>query len=306
MEGKLHSTCRLLLEEGTVQVVIGYGQDDPAGPVHPVFVTRPEDAGRLVWNEQCLPNLVKYLTRKEVRALGKPAIIVKGCDQRALAVLEKESQIDRAGLVVVAVACEGVGRPRRPKCRACDVRQPAAADEIIGQVDNPPIAAKQRYADLGPQGKGDSPHLCEAPFGPSRQMGTVPFSLLDKSLDERMSYWREELGRCVKCYACRQICPLCYCERCIVDKNRPTCIDTSATLKGNFAWHITRAFHLAGRCVGCDECTRACPAGINLRLVNLALARAAEANFDFRAAMKPDAEPLIGSFSQQDQEAFIR
>jgi ferredoxin len=280
MQDKLRSTCRRLLEEGTVQVVIGYGQDDPAAPAYPVFVTRHEDVGRLVWNDRCLPNLVKHLTRKEIRALGKPAIVVKGCDLRALAVLEKESQIDRAGLVVIGMACEGVGRPRQSKCLECDVHQPAAADEIIGQVDNPPIAAEKRYSDLGPH--------------------------LDKSPDDRMAYWREELARCVKCYACRQVCPLCYCERCIVDKNRPTCIDTSATLKGNFAWHITRAFHLVGRCVGCDECTRACPAGINLRLVNLALARAAETHFDFRAGMKPDAEPLIGSFSQQDRETFIR
>jgi formate dehydrogenase (coenzyme F420) beta subunit len=280
MQDKLRNTCRQLLTEGTVQVVIGYGHDDPAAPVQPVFITRAEDINRLVWNDQCLPNLVKYLTRKEVRALGKPAIVVKGCDQRALAILEMESQIERAGMVVIAMACEGVGQPREPKCRACDVHQPSVADEIIGQVDNPPAAADKRYADLGP--------------------------LLAMSVDQRMAYWQTEFQRCVKCYACRQVCPLCYCERCIVDKNRPTTIDTSATLKGNFAWHITRAFHLAGRCIGCDECTRACPAGINLRLMNLALAQAAEQNFDFRSGMKPDAEPLIGSYSQQDQETFIR
>ena len=71
--------------------------------------------------------------------------------------------------------------------------------------------------------------------------------------------------------------------------------------KGNFAWHITRAFHLAGRCVGCDECTRACPAGIDLRLLNLSLAKAAEENFGFRAGMDPDAEPIIGAYSPARQ-----
>jgi ferredoxin len=121
-----------------------------------------------------------------------------------------------------------------------------------------------------------------------------------------MAYWREELSRCVKCYACRQACPLCYCTRCIVDKNRPTAIDTSATLKGNFAWHITRAFHLAGRCVGCDQCTRACPAGIDLRLLNLTMAKAAETHFGYRAGMDCQAEPVIGGYSVQDQEDFIR
>jgi ferredoxin len=121
-----------------------------------------------------------------------------------------------------------------------------------------------------------------------------------------MAFWQEELSRCVKCYACRQICPMCYCPRCIVDKNRPVVISPSATLKGNFAWHITRAFHLAGRCVGCDECTRVCPAGINLRLLNLSLAKAAEVDFAFRAGMDPAAEPIVGSYAERDREDFIR
>ena len=114
------------------------------------------------------------------------------------------------------------------------------------------------------------------------------------------------MTRCVKCYACRQVCPLCHCRQCIADKNRPVAISPSATLKGNLAWQITRAYHLAGRCVGCDECTRTCPAGIDLRLLNLSLAKAAKENFGYRAGMDPDAELPIGSYSDQDREEFIR
>jgi ferredoxin len=98
---------------------------------------------------------------------------------------------------------------------------------------------------------------------------------------------------------------MCYCERCLADKNRPQAIDSSPTRKGNFAWHLSRAVHLAGRCVGCDECTRACPAGIDLRLLNLALARAAETKFGYRAGMDPASEPLVGAYSLQDKEEFI-
>jgi ferredoxin len=92
----------------------------------------------------------------------------------------------------------------------------------------------------------------------------------------------------------------------VADKNRPTRIDTAATLKGNFAWNILRAFHLAGRCVGCSACAKACPAGIDLDLLNLTLAKAAEDNFQFRSGMKRNAEPLVGTFSPEDQERFIR
>ena len=124
--------------------------------------------------------------------------------------------------------------------------------------------------------------------------------------DQRFEYWKREFARCVKCYACRQNCPLCYCEVCVADKNRPVRIDTSATLKGNFAWNILRAFHLAGRCVGCSACANACPAGIDLDLMNLTLAKVAEEKFQFRSGMKRHTEPLIGTFSPDDQEGFIR
>jgi formate dehydrogenase (coenzyme F420) beta subunit len=277
---QLRQTCRKLLEEGTVMVVIGYGRSSADGPVHPVFITRPEDADRLVWNDQCFANLSVYLTSKAIRALGKPAIVVKGCDARTLVVLEKDSQIDRGEIVAIGMACEGVGNPRAAKCLACDVHMPAGVDVTIGQAANEPALAESRYAELE--------------------------EFMKKSPAERLAYWLGELGRCVKCYACRQVCPLCYCERCLADKNRPTCIDTSATLKGNMAWHIARAFHQAGRCVGCDECSRVCPAGINLRLLNMSLARAAEQNFGFRPGMDREAEPAVGTYGLQDKEDFIR
>ncbi len=280
MLDELRQLCRRLLEEGEVQVVIGYGQAKPDTPAYPIFVMRPEDADQLVWNDRCFANLTAYLTRKEIRALGKPAVIVKGCDERALILLEKEAQVDRSEIVVIGVACEGVGQPRLAKCGVCDVQMPRTADTVVGEVASRSVPAEQRYAALD--------------------------EFMARPLAERMAYWQEELSRCVKCYACRQVCPLCYCERCIVDKNRPTAIDTSASLKGNFAWHITRAFHLAARCVGCGECMRVCPAGINLMLLNLSSARAAENNFGYRAGMDPEAEPVAGSYSEQDKEAFIR
>ena len=124
MINELRRTCRQLLEDGTVQVVIGYGQVAAGDRVFPVFITKPEDVDQLVWNDHCFANLTKYLTRKEMQALGKAAICVKGCDERAIVVLEKESQIDRSQLVVIGLACDGVGDPRLPKCESCDVHVP--------------------------------------------------------------------------------------------------------------------------------------------------------------------------------------
>jgi ferredoxin len=354
MIATLRETCRQLLSDGKVDVVIGYGCDvaadaDSGTPVFPVFITKPEDAERLVWNDRCHANLTAYLKREEIRSLGRAAVVVKGCDQRSLVVLEKESQLDRAQLYVIGVACEGLGQP---KCRTCDVHEPRGVDVVIklpppagsggGSEDKmlPPPAGtgaggegKKLPSPSGrgaggegkklpsPSGRGAggeggmqasaanntaiSPHPSPLPEGDGDHYAELR-AFLARPAAERLAHWRQELARCVKCYACRQVCPMCYCRRCIVDKNRPRAISTSATLKGNFAWHIARAFHLAGRCIGCEECSRACPMGIDLRLLNLSLAKAAEDDFGFRAGVDPAAEPLIGSFAADDKEDFIR
>ncbi len=320
-EQRLRETCARLLSEGTVQVVIGYGARGP------VFIRRAEDEGKLVWNMDCQSNLTTYLKRKEIKRLGKAAVVVKGCDERGLVILEKESQIDRQTLRVIGMACEGMGQP---KCDTCEVHQPRFADEIIGEsvgvapgLSPAPAAltpgirpagaalkdgAAERATGVPPvlrhgqDGHGTIAALKDGTTAATNQLD----ALMQLSPAERMSFWAHEFERCVKCYACRQVCPLCYCERCIVDKNRPVAIDTSATSKGNFAWHITRAFHLAGRCVGCGECARACPAGIPLGLLNLTLARAAEKHFGYQAGMDPKVDPLIGSYALTDKEDFIR
>lgn len=275
LEQTLRQTCRQLLESGTVKVVIGYGASG-----RPVFVTSADGVDGLAWNNQCDANLTVYLKRTEVRELGKPAIVVKACDERALVVLQQEQQVDRAGVYVIGMACDGIGSPLESKCVSCDTHVPKFCDVVLGESAKPAGQTVKRWTELE--------------------------EFLAKSPAERMAYWQKELARCAKCYACRQICPLCYCERCIADKNRPICISTSPSLKGNFAWHITRAFHLAARCVGCDACTRACPAGINLRLLNQSMARATEDNFHSRPGTDPQAEPLIGRYEPGDKEAFIR
>lgn len=185
-------------------------------------------------------------------------------------------------MYVIGMACSGVAE-KPYKCETCDVQTPPHCDIVIslsGGACPRTVSPKERYAKID--------------------------ELMKKTQQERLEYWKNEFSRCVKCYACRQNCPMCYCEVCVVDKNRPVRISTSATLQGNFAWNILRAFHLAGRCVGCAACSAACPAGIDLDLLNLTLAKTAEESFGFRAGTDRTALPLIGTFSTDDVENFIR
>jgi len=290
MQEKLRETARELLTEKKVDVVIGYGETE-TGAVGAVFIRDPNDAEKLLWDNRCRTNLVTYLKRKEVRKLGKPAVVVKGCDSRSIRTLVTESQIKRDEILVIGMACEGVideipGKAHLKegdlalKCTVCDVHQPLGCDVVIGEASNPEVSHEKRYAMLD-------------------RIMAMPQA-------ERLTYWSKQFERCFKCYACRQSCPLCYCNVCIADKNRPVVVEQSSSLKGNFAWQIVRAFHLAGRCSGCGECARACPAGIELTLLNYTLAKSAEEHFNYRAGMKDDGIQLIGNYSEQDEEEFIR
>ena len=79
---------------------------------------------------------------------------------------------------------------------------------------------------------------------------------------DKWSFWAEKFDRCIRCYACRNICPVCYCKECLTDKWEPDWIQKSVNLTENTMFHIMRAFHLAGRCVSCHECERSCPVGM--------------------------------------------
>jgi ferredoxin len=278
-EKALKEKARELLSGDKVDVVIGYGQGTKPGTAMPIFVRRAEDVERLVWGPQCDHNLAVYLTRKEVRALGRPAIVAMGCTARAIVVLIQEHQLLRENVVILGMSCEGMGDPLFRKCQTCDVRTPGEYDELIG-------------SEIGPaEGVVEDPEK-------DRLDGAAP--------EERWAYWTETLDRCIRCYACRAACPMCYCERCIVEKNQPQWVASSPEAKGNLNWNVTRAMHLAGRCVECEACERGCPVDIPLMLLNREISRVVEEHFDYRAGYEKDGKPVMVDYSPQDKAEFIR
>lgn len=298
MENELRNAIRELLEKKEIDVAIGYGRVGVDGAVGAVFVTSPDDVDQIVWNDECRQNLAVHLTRPEVKALGKIGIVVKPCDARAVVVLANEEQINLDDLKIIGVVCEGVkiANPDGttsdvfyPKCESCVQHVPQNVTTVVGDAS-----------------KGEALDEKNAPNAETVGHHAKLAKLRAMTTEERFAYWREQFSRCVRCYACRQSCPLCYCNRCVADKNRPARIDTSASLKGNFAWNILRAFHLAGRCVGCGACASACPAGIELDLLNLTLADAAKEHFGHVAGAEIGAAPLIGTYAADDKEEFIR
>lgn len=286
---ELRELARKLLAEGTVKVVIGY-EEGPRG-VRPAMVTDAAGAERLVFDARCVQNLATYLNprRPQVARLGKPAVVVKGCDAKAVAGLVRETQVKREDVVIVGVRCGGVVRaPTLPaeltpqtvaaRCDRCDAREPKLVDHLLGAL----------------------------PPDPPKAVGEDPVARLEQmSARERWAFWRDELSRCVRCHACREVCPTCFCATCAADKSRPQWIETSATPRANLAWQLTRVMHLAGRCVGCGECTRACPSEIPLGHILGHVAKSVERRFGYRVGDDPAVPTPIGAYKTDDAQEFI-
>ena len=125
------------------------------------------------------------------------------------------------------------------------------------------------------------------------------------SPEERFAFWQSELSKCIRCNACRDICPACSCEQCIFDKpDTPVAGKAHADEVEEQMYHIIRAFHVAGRCTGCGECARVCPQGIHLELLNMKFMKDINSFFgQYQAGADSETPAPQVSFKQNDPEA---
>ncbi|MDI6733409.1 MAG: 4Fe-4S dicluster domain-containing protein [Planctomycetota bacterium] len=266
MLDKLRQRIKELLENKTIGVFIGYEQGDNPELARPVMITSAEEVDKLIYDNTCLSMLSKYLLKPEVKASGRCGVIASYSNLRAIIGLLQEHQVTRDDVYIIAVSS--------------GEKMPDYYDEII---------------DVGhsTHNVGRTTH---------DEMIT---DLLKKPPAERWAFWENEFKKCIRCYACRQICPLCYCNRCIADKNQPQWILTSPHLKGNFAWNVIRAYHLSGRCIDCGECERACPVNIPLMLLNKIIYNNIKTNFGYEAGFDPSVPPPLATYNPEDKENFI-
>ncbi|MBE3574281.1 MAG: 4Fe-4S dicluster domain-containing protein [Firmicutes bacterium] len=285
---KLRQTARDLLQSGQVGVVIGFEDGRFPGQPRPAFIRRAEDADRLVWNAFCGANLAKYVLDYRVGD-GKIAVVAKGCDGAALARIIGDQQFPRQRLVVLAVGCPGMLDAGRVADAAglpdgawdAALAQVAAAAEPGAdgfELNGKPVS---RSAGLRPQcvrcRQPNVPAALEpdvwlsepAPErhpSPDQLYGDVA-ALEAMSVEERGRFWEEAFSRCLRCFACRNVCPVCDCRECVLDDAQTRWLGKAVNLAENQFFHLTRAMHVAGRCVGCGQCEEACPVGLPLTVL---------------------------------------
>lgn len=264
----LRQKARELLESNRVQVVIGYGPGSEPDRRRPVFARTLAQAETLVFDEHCRQNLATCLMKPEVRALGKAAVVARHATLRTLLQYAAENQlVDGQALAL------------------------AATDGTVTELAT--FAAVEE-------------HLATKPHGLTAEELAEIRKLAEKPLTERRAFWQAEMSRCIKCYACRAACPLCYCSRCITDMNQPQWIPVESDPLGNLDWNIVRAMHLAGRCVDCGSCSDACPQHIRLDLLNRVLAEEARTQFGAEPGYSVRKNYALAAFRPDDKEDFIK
>lgn len=270
--------AKALLADGTVNRVLGWKAGEFDYDVTPAVFRDAETLEReFVWNDFCGANFSKYLV-KETAGEGKVLVFLKPCDTYSFNQLLTEHRFDREKVLVVGVPCNGMLDVKKIKARAEGI---ASVDE-----DGKTVTVQTLYdgalsfdrAELLPDRclncKSRKHVAYDMLLGEEGEvLSNSRFDEVERlermTADERFAFWQNELSRCIRCNACRDVCPACTCEKCVFD-NPASSLENKAASNSfeEKMFHIIRAFHVAGRCTDCGECSRVCPQSIPLHLLN--------------------------------------
>lgn len=269
-----------LFKEGKIDIFVGYRSNGFDSNQVPALITNPADIPGLVFTDKSVFNLSNYLKNEHTRN-KRVGLVVKGCDSRSLNLLLTERQVKRENLYIIGVCCEGVtddAGNKMQNCQECPVPDAAVYDELLGT----------------PSGKKEY------------QVNADVKELTEKELIQRRQFFEEVFASCIRCNACRHSCPLCYCEKCCIDQETSTLFHGANTASSAFHALMTWAMHLAGRCIDCRNCEKACPSHLPLHLLHKQNERVIYENFQHHlAGVEPGDRGALYKYNLKDPDDFI-
>ena len=267
-----------LLESGEVNRVLGWQKGDFSYDVTPaVFSDADKLSNNFVYDAFCGANLSKYLVKETIKD-GKILVFLKPCDTYSFNQLLSEHRIDREKIYAIGIPCDGMVDVERLRDNGISAikgvkvgSDNVVADTIYGERT---VAKKDALAARCVDCKSKKHVAYDELIGEDGDViESNRFDMVEKlenmTADERFEFWRNELSKCIRCNACRNVCPACTCEKCVFDN-----VNSGVENKGaansfeENLFHIIRAYHVAGRCTDCGECSRVCPSNIPLHLLN--------------------------------------
>ncbi|MBO5273868.1 MAG: 4Fe-4S dicluster domain-containing protein [Clostridia bacterium] len=269
-----------LLDAGTVDRVLAWKRGEFDYDVTPgLFTTREQMEAELVFGDFCGANMSKYLIKETLKGEGKVLVFLKPCDTYSFNQLLTEHRFDREKVYAVGIPCEGMLSVTAIKAAAgdgiskIDVTEEGVVVETL--FDGTKVFGHDEMLAERCRNCKSKRHVAydELMGEEGEVLDSARFDEVAKieamSSEERFAFWQGELSRCIRCNACRDVCPACTCEKCVFG-NPDSGIENKA-ITDSFEekmFHIIRAFHVAGRCTDCGECSRVCPQQIPLHLLN--------------------------------------
>jgi len=315
MEQELRKEARKLLEEGKVDHILGFARGSLKFTPTPLITEEKEEVASLVINPFIVNNLAKFL----IELPGRVGIVAKGCDSRSVVSLIQDNQVIREAVVIIGVPCSGL----------IDI---AKVEKLVNkdrdEIDDIALQGEKVAVIIGGQ-KTELPtkevlfeHClgCESPTPqeydilvgkPTNAVGDKELSrkgikkLEDMVPEQRWAFWKEQLSRCIRCYACRQVCPACFCARCFVEESQPQWISPVSQWQDNLMFQVIRNIHVAGRCTDCGECERVCPQNIPLRSLSKKMSELVDEMFHYKAGIDKNAPALMTAYEHVEAEDLI-
>lgn len=304
-----------LLRSGKADRVLGWKAGEFFYDLTPAVFTSPEDVEKnFVYSLFSGANLSKYLIAESKKS-GKIAVFLKPCDSFSFVQLQKEHRIRREAVYAVGVQCDGM-------CDAEALRA-AGCEGLLGVEDGEVLTVHTLYGDktvgkasalLGKCRTCKSKYIAnfdelmgeQGTAIPNDRFGEVA-RLEAMTPEERFAFWQGELSRCIRCNACRNVCPACSCEKCVFDN--PMSGVQNKAIADSFEekmFHIIRAFHVVARCTDCGECSRVCPQNIPLHLLNRKFIKDMNELYgEYQAGEDFDSKPPLMDFRMDDPEPSV-
>lgn len=291
IQSEMRATAKQLLESGEATVVIGWEKGTMPYNSTPVMIRSVADVDKLIWDEYCQQNLSTYLI-DFIYTEDKVAIFAKGCDTRAYNRLIQDKRISADKCIVIGVPCsgmksakaaaklpEGAEVPMSKACKECRYPNPVVFDRKIGQ-DVTPWCTEKDFSDV---------EAIEA---------------MDQ--DAKAAFWKEQYTKCIRCYACRNICPACNCTNCIFDQSASGWQSKDINASENQFYGVTRAFHVAGRCIECGQCEMVCPSDVPIMLMNKKFIKDIDTLFGaYEAGLETEGPVPLSHYEVSDPEEFM-
>ncbi len=268
-----------LLADGTVTAVLGWEKGEFDYDITPtLFKTADELKEGFVWNDFCGANFSKYLIAKTKKLEGKLLVFLKPCDTYSFNQLLTEHRFDREKVYAVGIGCEGMADVNKLKSKVDGILSIDYKDDAMYVDTLYDGTVKVDYADVMAERcincKSKKHVAYDELLGEDGQViDSARFDEVARleamTPDKRFAFWQNELSKCIRCNACRDACPACTCEKCVFD-NPNSGVENKAPTNSfeEQMFHIIRAYHVAGRCTDCGECSRVCPQNIPLHLLN--------------------------------------